>query len=260
MRVLTSSYVGSAALFLMVACGDGGSPAANPASGPTTGGGSTATGNTSGAGGSSGAAGGSSMVGAGGSSPTGTTGPTTTTGPFSGAGGDNGGLFPKDASVPVNPGGGGSKDAGSTPEAALSDTGNKPPGDGNVAISHLMGSLAGTAEFTQHGVDVTVVVKLTNCATGAHPIRIHGGYSCDNADTMGIVWDGKRGDGIGGTASTITCDASKVGSLTYTRLGNDPTQNWTVADHNLPTDVTSHVVIISDVAIPTTRIACGNFF
>ena len=232
MRVLTSSYVGSAALLLLVACGGGGSPAANgPAAGPTTGGGSPTT-----------------------------TGPTTTTGPFTGAGGDNGGLFPKDAAVPVDPGAGGSKDAGGTPEAAPSDAGNKPPGDGNVAISHITGSLTGTAEFTQRGVDVTVVVSLTNCATGAHPIRIHGGFSCDNAGTMGIVWDGKRGDGIGGPASTITCDANKNGSLTYTRLGNDPTQNWTVADHNLATDVTSHVVIVSDVAVPTTRIACGNFF
>jgi hypothetical protein len=257
MRVLTSSYV--AALLLVVSCGGDGSPAANGTTGgPTTTGGSAGSGNTSGTG-SAGATGGSSTVGSGGSSPTGS-GPTTT-GAFAGSGGyDNGGLFPKDAAVPVDPGAGGAKDAGSTPEAAPSDAGNKPPGDGNVAISHLMGSLAGTAEFTQHGVDVTVVVKLTNCATGAHPIRIHGGYACDNASTEGNVWDNKRGDGIGGPSSTITCDASKVGNLTYTRLGNDPTQNWTVADHNLATDVTSHVVIVGDVANPLTRIACGNFF
>jgi hypothetical protein len=253
MRVVRSSS-SLAALLLIVGCGA--DPAKTTVTGASTTAGGTAGSSTSG----SMITGGTVTTGGGGGSGTGS-GPTTT-GPFSGAGGyDNGGLFSKDAAVAVDPGAGGSNDAGSTPEAAtVSDAGNKPPGDGNVAIAHLTGSLTGTAEFTQRGVDVTVVISLTNCATGAHPIRIHGGFSCDTVATEGVVWDGRRGDGIGGPSSTINCDANKIGMMTYTRLGNDPTQNWTVADHNLSTDVTSHVVIVSDVTTPTTRIACGNFF
>jgi hypothetical protein len=134
------------------------------------------------------------------------------------------------------------------------------PGHGNVATSRIAGGINGTAEFTQRGIDVTVVITLTNCATGDHVIRIHDGYACDNATTQGKIWDGKRGDGIGGPSSVINCNAARTGMLTYTRPGADPALNWTVADHNLATDVTSHVLIVTDPANPATRQACGNFF
>ena len=42
--------------------------------------------------------------------------------------------------------------------------------------------------------------------------------------------------------------------------GSDPNTNWTVADHNLDTDVTGHVVIVTPAGDPGDRIACGNFF
>jgi hypothetical protein len=137
--------------------------------------------------------------------------------------------------------------------------GDGPPGDGNVATSMIGGSVSGTAIFTQTGIDVAVVIELNNCPAGAHPIRIHGGFSCDNDSTIEGVWDGERGAGIGGMESVIMCDGSN-GSLTYTRPGDNPALNWTVGDHNLDTDVTAHVIIISEVDNLGQRVACGNFF
>jgi len=73
-----------------------------------------------------------------------------------------------------------------------------------------------------------------------------------------MPWDGKRGN-IGDTG-TITC-ANNSANLTYTRMGTDPTTNWTVGDHNLKTDITSYVVIVSSTAAGTSGfIGCGNFF
>jgi hypothetical protein len=46
----------------------------------------------------------------------------------------------------------------------------------------------------------------------------------------------------------------------YTRSGADKTKNWTVGDHVQETDLTAHVVIISDEKDPNSRAACGNFF
>ena len=42
--------------------------------------------------------------------------------------------------------------------------------------------------------------------------------------------------------------------------GADKTKNWTVGDHVQETDLTVHVIIISDEKDPNSRASCGNFF
>ena len=131
------------------------------------------------------------------------------------------------------------------------------PGDGNTFTSMIKGSISGTAVFTQKLEDVELVVNLNNCPDGNHQFRIHDGYSCDNATTEGMPW-GARGTGIG-PDSGIACSGGK-GMLMYTRSGADKTKNWTVGDHVQETDLTAHVVIVSDEKDPNSRAACGNFF
>ncbi len=129
------------------------------------------------------------------------------------------------------------------------------PGDGHVMTATLRRGMSGTAIFTQTGEDVTVVFDLTGCSDGQHTITINDGYACDAALTEGKVW-GARGSGIGPDGA-ITCSGGK-GTLTYTRTGADKTKNWTVADHVQETDVTAHVLILSDGA--DVRAGCANFF
>lgn len=164
-------------------------------------------------------------------------------------GGDQGGIFPPDQSVPIMPvemGGSGG-----------SGGGKAIPGDGNMFTSMIKGSINGTATFTQKGEDVNLVVSLNSgCADGNHQFRIHDGYSCDNASTEGVPWS--RGTGIG-PAEGIKCSGGK-GMLTYTRSGADKSKNWTVGDHVQETDLTAHVVIVSDEKDPNSRASCGNFF
>jgi hypothetical protein len=163
-------------------------------------------------------------------------------------GGDQGMLFGPDGVVPIMPvemgGSGGSGGMGI-------------PGDGNMFTSMIRGSINGTAVFTQKGEDVTLVVNLmSGCADGNHQFRIHDGYSCDSASTEGVPWS--RGTGIG-PANGIACSGGK-GTLMYTRSGADKTKNWTVGDHVQETDLTAHVVIVSDEKDPNSRASCGNFF
>jgi hypothetical protein len=164
-------------------------------------------------------------------------------------GGDQGSLFEMGVEV-MPPEMGGAATGGSGGGSGI-------PGDGKMATSMIRGSIGGTAVFKQTGEDVSLVVNLTNCPDGNHQFRIHDGYSCDNASTMGMPW-AARGTGIG-PANGIACSGGK-GMLTYTRLGSDKTKNWTVADHAQETDVTAHVVIVSDEKDPNSRASCGNFF
>jgi hypothetical protein len=203
-------------------------------------------------GGGSGASGGTTSTGAGSTT---STGGTTTSGTNGGAwtnvgGTDNGGLFGPNA-VPYDP-----ASAGGTGGTGTGGTGGMegPPGDGNVATSTIKGDVDGTATFTQTGIDVTVVIELTKCPDGDLVITIHDGYACDNESTEGEPWDGSRGE-IG----TVACSGNS-GSLTVTRPGSDTATNRTVADHNLDTDLSAHVLIVTKPAEPDTRIACGNFF
>ena len=62
-----------------------------------------------------------------------------------------------------------------------------------------------------------------------------------------------------GPDTGIACTGGK-GKLNYTRKGDDKTKNLTVGDHNPETDVTTHVVIVSDEKDPSSRASCGNFF
>jgi hypothetical protein len=120
----------------------------------------------------------------------------------------------------------------------------------------IKGSISGTATFTQKGEDVELRVELRNCPTGNHQFRIHDGYSCDSALTRGMPWS--RGTGIG-PDSGIAC-VNDEGTLAYTRSGADKTKNWTVGDHVQETDLTAHVVIVSDEKDPSSRAAFGHFF
>ena len=103
---------------------------------------------------------------------------------------------------------------------------------------------------------VTFTVRITDedddSASDSHTITINDGYACDAAITEGVPW-GERGTGFG----PLTCSGGN-GTLMYTRSGADKTKNWTVADHVQETDVTAHVLIISDGA--DVRAGCANFF
>jgi hypothetical protein len=175
--------------------------------------------------------------------------------PQAGAGGgDNGGLFDPGHSVPFDP------NAGGAGGAVASGGSGGLNINGNTVTSTIAGKVNGQATFVQTGADVSVTVKLTSCPSGVLGIHINDGDSCDNAGTEGKPWDGKRGN-IGDTG-TITC-ANNSANLTYTRLGSDPATNWTIGDHNLKTDITSYVVIVSsnaDGVSNTAFIGCGNFF
>jgi len=255
----TSRFGLVAPLFLLaVACGDGGGAAdgSTAGTGSGTNPGTSGTTSTSGAGGGAVVpSGGSSGVAAGGSSPT--TGGLAPI-PLGGSGqavggGDQGTLFPPAGAVPIMPvamGGGGS--------GGGAGGGSAIPGDGKSVTSKLTGSIGGTAVFSQKGVDVTVVVTLTSgCADGKHMFQVYDGDSCDNATTEGMPW-APRGTGLG-PAGGIQCSGGK-GTMMDTRLGADKTKNLTVGDHVLATDVSTHVVIVSDEKDPSSRASCGNFF
>jgi hypothetical protein len=175
-----------------------------------------------------------------GSAPTGAAGTGSTGAAGTGTNGvDNGFLFRDAGAVVMAPEPMASSDAGAKVEG-----GSSPVGVGTLHINNM----GLTAVFTQKGADVTMAVTATNCAQGAHTLQIHGGFSCDNASTQGGVWDGKRGDGI----PALNCGADKKGTLNYTRLGADPSTNWTVGDHNTKTDVTLHPAMAEG--------NCGTFF
>jgi hypothetical protein len=220
-----------------VACGDAGE--------------ATGSGGAAGSGGSAVAAAGSTSS-VGGSGSTAGSPPVMVTLAGSGqaiGGGDQGSLFPPDGSVPIMADTAGTSSGGTAPVI---------PGDGKVAKSTLGGSIQGSATFTQTGEDVRIVVDLTGgCADGNHMFRIHDGGSCDSASTEGNPWS-PRGTGIGPDTG-IACTGGK-GKLDYTRKGDDKTKNITVGDHNPDTDVTTHVVIVSDEKDPNSRASCGNFF
>lgn len=223
------------ALLTSIACSGG-------AEGDVAGGGASVTGGAATTGGTATASGGSASGGNIGNVPQAGNGQAT-------GGGDQGKLFGPGMAVPLMP-----EDTGGTGAGG----GSSIPGDGHVVTSMIRGSINGTATFTQTGEDVTVVVSLTSgCADGNHQFRIHDGYSCDNAMTEGVPWI-PRGVGIGPDEG-IACKNGK-GTLTYTRTGADKTKNWTVADQNAESDLTTHVVIVSDEKSKDSRASCGNFF
>lgn len=249
--------------WLAAACGDGaagadgtGGTASVPGSAGTAGTAPVVT--TGGAGdvGATAPTGGTSSV------PVGGTGTTTSGGsapiPLAGSGqavggGDQGALFPPGGAVPIMPvatgGSAGGGAGGST---------STIPGDGKSVTSMIRGSINGTAVFSQKGEDVTVVVNLTSgCADGKHMFQVYDGDSCDNASTEGMPWS-PRGTGLG-PAGGIQCSGGK-GMMMDVRSGADKTKNLTVGDHVLATDVSTHVVIVSDEKDPTSRASCGNFF
>jgi hypothetical protein len=230
-----STFSAILVVFFAFGCGDGGTGAPGQAAGGTQ----AATGGTPAAGGApaSGAGMGGQYVSM-----------VNVSGSGQAVGGGDQGMSLGSEAVPVMP-----------PDMGGSGGGGPViPGDGKMATSNIKGSINGTAVFSQTGEDVTVVVNFTSgCNDGNHQFRIHDGYSCDNPTTEGNVWT-PRGTGIG-PDSGIACSGGK-GMLMYTRSGADKTKNWTVADHVAETDLTAHVVIVSDEKDPNSRASCGNFF
>jgi hypothetical protein len=234
MKICLLSLMTGLTMLASIACGDGG------ADGPPGAGGGVAS--VGGSAGSGPATGGSSSGGGASNVPLAGNGQAL-------GGGDQGTLFGPGTVIPLMP-----EDTGGTGAGGGSTT----PGDGHMVTSMIRGSINGTATFAQTGEDVTVVVNLgSGCADGNHQFRIHDGYSCDNDMTEGVPWI-PRGVGIG-PDSGIACKGGK-GTLTYTRTGADKTKNWTVADQNADSDLTTHVVIVSDEKNPDSRASCGNFF
>jgi Cu/Zn superoxide dismutase len=118
------------------------------------------------------------------------------------------------------------------------------------------GTVKGTATFTQMGTDTLLVVNLTDCPEGVHPLHIHAGTGCGSTNEQGSHWDVPRGEMIGGN-SLITCNADKTGTLTYTRSGAMANLKWTVGDGSA-TDPIGHPFVIHDVgAAATNRVGCG---
>jgi hypothetical protein len=219
-------------LLLNVACGAGGDDATGSVAG-SGGDAAAAAGAASSAGGTGSGAGASAVV------------PLAGSGQALG-GGDQGSLFPPDGVVPIMP-----VETGGTGGAAPTI-----PGDGHVAKSTLGGGISATATFTQTGLDVSIVVDITSgCKDGDHRFQIYDGLSCDSESTEGNPWS-PRGTELG---PDIACSGGK-GKATYLRKGDDSTKNITVSDHNPETDVTTHVVILSDEQDTSSRAACGNFF
>jgi len=155
--------------------------------------------------------------------------------------------------------------AGAGTDAAVSTSQDAAKAEGGGAVdvtatATFRGSPGGSAAFKQHGVDVTVTVKVTNCSMGNHPIFIYDGYSCDSNTTEGAKWDGARANLADSTAgSVVACKADKTGLLTYMRPGADMATRWTVSDHNVLSDVSTHVVVISDVDNEAVRQSCADF-
>ena len=120
------------------------------------------------------------------------------------------------------------------------------------------GTIAGNAVFTNVTGGVQVVVNLTNCPAGAHPIHIHEGTACTSTTTQGMHWGGTNGPGenIGPNGGEITCTAAMTGSLTYTRTNTPATTAWTIGPPTA-TNVIGHAMVVHSSTMPTDRHACG---
>ena len=92
---------------------------------------------------------------------------------------------------------------------------------------------------------VQVVINLTNCPAGAHPIHIHEGTSCTSTTTQGMHWGGTNGPGenIGPNGGEITCTAAMTGSLTYMRMNTPAAIAWTIGAP-AATNVIGHAMVV----------------
>jgi Cu/Zn superoxide dismutase len=226
-------------------CGD--DTSSNPSPGASTGGGAGAT--TSGGGAGGGAAGSTSNGGNGGSGQGGSGGAAGSAGSAGsgGAGGAGGGA--QDAGT--DSGSGGSK---SDAAAADGEAGTSAKASANITPL-TGGTITGTATFTQSGANVTLTVTLANCPPGVHPMHIHAGTGCADAD-QGVHWDPPRGENIGSGTGEITCMADSTATLTYTRLGTDA-KPWTIGAP-AASDVIGHPLIVHGVGVGNMmRHGCG---
>jgi Cu/Zn superoxide dismutase len=248
----TSIFLVSSFALTFVALGScGDDTSSNPSPGASTGGGAGAT--TSGGGAGGGAAGTTSNGGNGGSGQGGSGGAAGSAGSAGSGGGGAGG----------SSGAGGSQDAG-TDSGSGGSKADAAAGDGEAGTSAKAsanitpltgGTITGTATFTQSGANVTITVTLANCPQGVHPMHIHAGTGCADAD-QGVHWDPPRGENIGSGTGEITCMADGTAMLTYTRLGTDP-KPWTIG---APTasDVIGHPIIVHGVGAGNMmRHGCG---
>jgi Cu/Zn superoxide dismutase len=108
--------------------------------------------------------------------------------------------------------------------------------------------ITGTGTFTQTGQSVTLVIQVTNCATGNHASHIHLTKNCGN--------DGMDAGGHwvpqGEVIPEIVCAANGMGTATVTPSAG----TWTIGG---AADITTHALMVhtGDNANPGGRIACG---
>ena len=136
--------------------------------------------------------------------------------PAATGGGDDGGLFDASMAVPFDPNAAG----GMAATGGSGGSGGGISNDGVTVTSKISGNVNGTAAFTQHGMDVNVVVKLTKCPGGTLGIHVNDGDACDGANI--------RGRAVGRQARQHRrrwhdhVQQQQRASMTYTRLGSRP--------------------------------------
>jgi Cu/Zn superoxide dismutase len=160
-------------------------------------------------------------------------------------------------------GGGGGGGGGGAGGATGGGTGAGGTGGGSPTASVTFaplapGTIAGSATFTNVTGGVQVVINLTNCPAGMHPIHIHEGTSCTSTTTQGMHWGGTNGPGenIGPNGGEITCTAAMTGSLTHIRMNTPASMAWTIGPP-AATNVIGHAMIVHSSTMPNDRHACG---
>jgi Cu/Zn superoxide dismutase len=139
--------------------------------------------------------------------------------------------------------------AGMAGAAAGTGGSGMPPTSAIAELSGIGGqTLAGTATFTLSGMNVAVVITLSDCTNGIYPLHIHEASSCESATSLGEHWGGMRGEGI----PAIVCDGD-MGMQAHTRMGTRAETKWTIGT-SAADDLIGHVVVLHGASGP---VACG---
>lgn len=147
-------------------------------------------------------------------------------------------------------GGGGAGDAAGNGGSSAGSGGAGGLPTAALAILNGLGGQAvhGSAMFTQSGMNVALVITLSDCMNGIYPVHIHDATSCENASSLGEHWDGMRGEGI----PAIVCDGGN-GIQTHTRMAGVAETKWSIGLSEAD-NVIGHVVVVHGASAP---VACG---